>query len=83
MAKSLVVHDAVVRAAIESAGGYVFSTRGDGFAGPFARASDAITATQRAQTELRYAEWPGPGVFVEAPAGAACQASWRVGKRRG
>ena len=30
MAKSLAVHDAIVRAAIESAGGYVFSTGGDG-----------------------------------------------------
>jgi class 3 adenylate cyclase len=60
MAKSLAVHDAIVRGAIESAGGYVFSTGGDGFAAAFGRASEAITAAQHAQAELARAEWPGP-----------------------
>jgi predicted ATPase len=64
MAKSLAVHDAIVRGAIESAGGYVFSTGGDGYAAAFGRASEAITAAQRAQDELAGAEWPGPALRV-------------------
>ena len=58
------IHDAIVRGAIESTGGYVFSTGGDGFAAAFSRASDAIAAVQRAQAELANAAWPGPVLRV-------------------
>jgi len=64
MSASLLVHDAVVRGAIESAGGYVFTTAGDSFAAAFARASDAVAAAQHAQAELVGVEWPGPVLRV-------------------
>jgi predicted ATPase len=64
MAKSLAVHDGIVRGAIKAARGYVFSTGGDGFAAAFGRASEAISAAQRAQAELACAEWPGPVLRV-------------------
>ena len=38
MSASLLVHDAILRPAIESQGGYVFTTAGDSFAAAFARA---------------------------------------------
>ena len=44
MAVSLRVHDAILRDAIESNGGYVFNTAGDSFAAAFSRASDAVVA---------------------------------------
>ena len=44
MSASLLVHDDVVRSAIESAAGYVFTTAGDSFAVAFSRASDAVSA---------------------------------------
>src|SRR4051812_37149668 len=59
MASSLRVHDGVVRAAIESQGGYVFSTAGDSFAATFARASAAVEAAVLVQSQLESAPWPG------------------------
>ena len=44
MSASLLVHDRILRATIESHGGYVFTTAGDSFAAAFARASDAVAA---------------------------------------
>jgi predicted ATPase len=64
MSASLAVHDAVVRAAIESCEGYVFSTAGDSFGAAFARASDAVAAALRAQSALKAATWPGPALRV-------------------
>ena len=52
MSASLAVHDTIVRTAIESMGGYVFSTAGDSFAAAFNRASDAVAAARKAQAEL-------------------------------
>ena len=60
MSASLAVHDAVVRAALESKGGYVFSTAGDSFGAAFARASYAVGAALGAQAELGKVRWPGP-----------------------
>ncbi|HKA03354.1 MAG TPA: adenylate/guanylate cyclase domain-containing protein, partial [Acidimicrobiales bacterium] len=64
MSASLAVHDAILRDAIEGAGGYVFSTGGDSFSAAFPRASDAVVAAQRAQAELAAARWPGPALRV-------------------
>ena len=64
MSASLAVHDAVVRAALESRGGYVFSTAGDSFGAAFARASDAVAAALAAQAELAAVRWPGPVLRV-------------------
>jgi class 3 adenylate cyclase len=52
MRTALAEHDALVRAAIESHGGYVFSTGGDGFASAFSRAADAGDAARKAQASL-------------------------------
>ncbi len=44
MAAALRVHDALVREAIESAGGYVFKTVGDSFCAAFAGSGEAVAA---------------------------------------
>ena len=64
MSTSLLVHDAILRAAIEGNGGYVFTTAGDSFAAAFARASDAVRAATDAQAALGTAMWPGPVLKV-------------------
>jgi predicted ATPase len=64
MSASLLVHDAVVRSAIESAGGYVFTTAGDSFAAAFSRASDAVSAAAAIQAGLDDAVWLGPALRV-------------------
>ncbi|MGH9079554.1 MAG: LuxR C-terminal-related transcriptional regulator [Acidimicrobiales bacterium] len=45
-------HDEILRGAIETRNGYVFSTAGDGFAAAFCRAEDAIIAAIDAQRSL-------------------------------
>ncbi len=65
MSASLQVHDRILRGAIESFGGYVFTTAGDSFAAAFARASDAVLAAAQAQRELAGAAWgSGPALRV-------------------
>ena len=64
MSASLALHDEILRAAIESADGYVFSTAGDSFVAAFRRASDAVTAARRTQDGLAAAAWPGPALRV-------------------
>jgi class 3 adenylate cyclase len=64
MSASLLVHDGILRGAIESHGGYVFTTAGDSFAAAFARSSDAVAAAIAAQRELTAAAWPGPALRV-------------------
>jgi predicted ATPase/class 3 adenylate cyclase len=64
MSASLRVHDAVLRAAIESNGGYVFTTAGDSFAAAFTRPTDAVCAATDAQRALADATWPGPRLLV-------------------
>jgi predicted ATPase/class 3 adenylate cyclase len=64
MSASLAVHDAVLRDAIESGGGYIFATAGDSFAAAFTRASDAVRASCAAQAALDDTVWPGPALRV-------------------
>jgi predicted ATPase/class 3 adenylate cyclase len=64
MSASLLVHDAILRGAIEGNGGYVFTTAGDSFAAAFARASDAVRAASESQRALSDASWPGPVLRV-------------------
>ena len=64
MSASLQVHDAVLRRAIESNGGYVFTTAGDSFAAAFTRPTDAVCAAMDAQRALADATWPGPALLV-------------------
>ena len=57
MEAALEWHDRVLRAAIESNGGYIFATGGDGFAAAFSRAADAVSAAEKAQAHLRSHEF--------------------------
>ena len=49
MKDALARHDMIVRGAVESHGGVVFSTMGDGLAAVFASARDAVRAVLAAQ----------------------------------
>jgi len=64
MSASLRAHDEILREAIESAGGYVFSTAGDSFAAAFDRVSAAVKAALDAQERLAAAAWAGPVLRV-------------------
>ena len=58
MRSALQSHDRIVRAAIAEAGGYVFSTGGDGFAAAFARADRAVAGAGAIQRNLGSNAWP-------------------------
>jgi len=58
MPAALARHDAIVRSAVESNSGYVFSTGGDGFGVAFARAGEAVAAALEAQVGLAAEVWP-------------------------
>ena len=58
MEAALERHDEILRSAIKSHGGYVFSTAGDAFAASFGRVEDAISAATEAQTGLGGERWP-------------------------
>ena len=53
MKEALAKHDSILRAAIESSGGQVIKTTGDGIHGVFEKAIDAISATLTAQRALQ------------------------------
>jgi predicted ATPase len=55
---ALARHDVVLRAAIESAGGYVFKTAGDAFCATFTSARAGIEAAATAQRALQAETWP-------------------------
>ncbi len=57
MPQALARHDAIVRQAIETHGGVVFKTVGDGVHAVFIRAVDALSAALAAQRELQAAGW--------------------------
>ena len=54
-------HDEILRSAIESRGGYVFSTAGDSFGAAFGRCADAIDSAMSIQQELAGVSWSTPG----------------------
>jgi predicted ATPase len=58
MRSALAVHDQIVRQALESAGGLVFATGGDGFGAAFSRAGEAVVAALAAQRGLATQDWP-------------------------
>ncbi len=64
MSASLQAHDKILRAAVESRGGYVFTTAGDSFAVAFSQASQAVDAAMAAQADLATTAWPGPELRV-------------------
>src|SRR4051812_13904144 len=61
MQVALARHDALLREAIESNGGYVFKTVGDGFCAAFATAPDALQSAIDAQHAVQSAEWDATG----------------------
>ena len=61
MKNALARHDEILRAAIESHGGYIFKTVGDAFCAAFATAPDALKATLNAQRALSGEEWAETG----------------------
>ncbi len=64
-AHSFVLHDALVRDAIQSNGGYVFGFAGDSFRGAFTDAGSAVIAAKLAQEALRTTDWgSGPPLRV-------------------
>ena len=65
MRDALARHDAIVRGTVESRGGVVFSTMGDGMAAVFASARDAVGAVLAAQAE-RSARLHHEGLVIEA-----------------
>src|SRR5215216_5697814 len=58
MAAALARHDALMRAAIEGNGGYVFKTVGDAFYAAFETAPEALAAAVEAQRALINETWP-------------------------
>jgi predicted ATPase/class 3 adenylate cyclase len=58
MGAALEAHDALLRDAVQGAGGYVFGTGGDGFCVAFQRASAAVDAVLAARTALTEFPWP-------------------------
>jgi predicted ATPase len=58
MAAALARHDEILRAAITTHGGFVFSTAGDGVAAAFGRAADAVAAAVLAQGQIGAEGWP-------------------------
>jgi predicted ATPase/class 3 adenylate cyclase len=57
MRDALARHNAIVRGAVESRGGVVFSTMGDGMAAVFASAREAVRAVLAAQAGLAAEDW--------------------------
>src|SRR5271165_3333804 len=57
MREALARHNTIVRGAVESRGGVVFSTMGDGMAAVFASARDAVRAVLAAQAGLAAEDW--------------------------
>jgi class 3 adenylate cyclase len=58
MRAALEAHDALIRDAAASAGGYVFATGGDGFCVAFQRAHSALEAVLAVRTVLQEFSWP-------------------------
>ena len=65
MKADLARHDALLRAAIESSGGYVFKTVGDAFCAAFSTAPQAVQAAIQGQEALAAEDWKVPeGIAV-------------------
>lgn len=60
MRESLAEHDAIVRGAVEAAGGHVFKHTGDGFVAAFSKASAGATAALESSRVLASHDWAGP-----------------------
>ena len=63
MASVVPRHDELLRDGIESHGGFVFATAGDGMAAAFDRVSDAVDAARQIRSSLEEELWPEPIVL--------------------
>ena len=61
MGIALAAHDALLRAAVNEAGGTVVKTTGDGMLAAFDRAEAALTAAIAGQHALDHHDWPETG----------------------
>lgn len=61
MAAALAIHDGLVREAVESSGGTVVKTTGDGMLAVFDQAEGALNAALEGQRALGAAVWPATG----------------------
>lgn len=68
MKDAVAAHDRIVRGAIESRDGHVFSTGGDAFAAAFSRPGDAMVSAVEIQRGLDGHDWP-PGCELRARIG--------------
>ncbi|MCH7900143.1 MAG: hypothetical protein IH818_04435 [Acidobacteria bacterium] len=64
MKRALLVHDRILREAIEDNDGYVFATGGDSFAAAFGRVSDGLLAAVEAQQALAGEDWADAPIRV-------------------
>ncbi len=63
MQVALKLHDRLMRAAIETSGGRVVKSTGDGTLAVFGNATDAVSACLTAQRDLAAAPWPQTGAL--------------------
>ena len=68
MREAMVLHDRLLREAIEGHSGYVFTTAGDSFAAAFGRAAGALEAAVALRRAVNDAVWP-PGVTLRVRVG--------------
>jgi predicted ATPase len=61
-------HDTILRSAVDTYDGYLFSTAGDGLGAAFGRAGDALAAAVTAQAALAVEPWP-PGAEIRVRMG--------------
>ncbi len=64
MKQALVLHDLILRNAIEDNDGYVFSTGGDSFAAAFRRVNEGLLAAVEAQRALADQDWADAPIHV-------------------
>lgn len=63
--RSLMIHDDIVRGAMEGNGGYVFGTAGDSFRAAFEEPENAVLASIEVQERLAAADWgDGPTLTI-------------------
>ena len=79
MRSALARHDAIVRDAIESHGGYVVKTTGDGFHAAFGSAQAAVDTAVVAQLALGQESWDVPGSLRVRMGLHTCEAELRAG----
>src|SRR6266536_3894099 len=79
MRSALARHDEIISDAIESHGGHVVKTTGDGFHAAFATAQEGLAAAVAAQVALGGQDWGGVGALRVRMGLHTGAATWRDG----